>query len=185
MVDLNSMSAAEARLLLAKLSDQQRTVLLLGAQGYTSKEIARKLDIAPVTVDQRFARARLKLGGKDRRDTARIYAAVAAAAGYGPAIYGPSNVAAPHEPDAPSDLSRQSERVVADSEWEESGDQARFFVEFDPGPEQRPNLPFPSKGRLRNELSLKQRLFWIAVISLLGMLALRTAIETMKDLGSF
>lgn len=60
--------------LLSSITQRQRDVLDLVLQHRTSKEIARRLDIAPNTVDQRINAARLKLGARDRAETARMYA---------------------------------------------------------------------------------------------------------------
>lgn len=59
---------------LESVTDRQREVLDLLLQHRTSKEIARELNIAPNTVDQRINAVRDKFGAKDRAETARIYA---------------------------------------------------------------------------------------------------------------
>lgn len=55
------------------LTEKQATVLDLVAHGFTSKEIARRLDLAPRTVDQRVDTVRAKLGGISRADLVRRY----------------------------------------------------------------------------------------------------------------
>jgi DNA-binding CsgD family transcriptional regulator len=57
--------------LVAKLSARQRQCLLLVREGYSSKEIARKLGISPSTVDSHIGTATQLLGFDDRRQAAR------------------------------------------------------------------------------------------------------------------
>lgn len=59
---------------LDSITDRQKAVMDLVLQHRTSKEIARELNIAPNTVDQRINAVREKFGAKDRAETARIYA---------------------------------------------------------------------------------------------------------------
>lgn len=63
-----------AKFILDAITPRQRSVLDLVLEHRTSKEIARELNIAPNTVDQRLNAARDKLGARDRAETARIYA---------------------------------------------------------------------------------------------------------------
>lgn len=64
----------EACACLDSITDRQKEVLDRVLQHRTSKEIARELNIAPNTVDQRINAVRDKLGAKDRAETARLYA---------------------------------------------------------------------------------------------------------------
>lgn len=59
--------------LLDALTDKQREVLTLVAEGMTSKEIARKLAISESAVNQRIEVIRQKLGGMSRAQIARTY----------------------------------------------------------------------------------------------------------------
>lgn len=52
------------------LSERQREVLRLVAQGYSNKEIAQALDLAPETVKTHIARVQTVLGAKNRTDAA-------------------------------------------------------------------------------------------------------------------
>lgn len=56
------------------LTDGQKDCLRLVDQLLTSKEIARRLQISPFTVDQRLDAARRKLGASTRKEAARIFA---------------------------------------------------------------------------------------------------------------
>lgn len=68
------MDPVRAKCVLDAITPRQRSVLDLILEHRTSKEIARELDIAPNTVDQRLNAARTKLNARDRAETARIYA---------------------------------------------------------------------------------------------------------------
>ncbi|MFC4291237.1 response regulator transcription factor [Sphingorhabdus arenilitoris] len=57
-----------------KLTEGQKECLRLVDQLLTSKEIARRLNISPFTVDQRLDAARRKLNAANRKDAARIFA---------------------------------------------------------------------------------------------------------------
>jgi DNA-binding CsgD family transcriptional regulator len=56
------------------LTEKQAEVLPLVRDGLTTKEIARRLNISPHTVDQRIDAARRKLGASTRAEAARVYA---------------------------------------------------------------------------------------------------------------
>lgn len=66
------MSQAE---LIEQLTDKQCEALEGVWQRLSSKEIARRLDISPRSVDQRLDAARRTLGVTDRNEAARLYAA--------------------------------------------------------------------------------------------------------------
>lgn len=55
----------------AELTAVQVNCLRLVADGYTSKEIAQRLGLTPMTVDQYLQRAKKTLGAPDRRTAAR------------------------------------------------------------------------------------------------------------------
>jgi DNA-binding CsgD family transcriptional regulator len=75
---------------LAMVSDKQLEVLDLLLQHMTNKDIARELDIAPVTVEQRIAAIRGKWGTADRNETARLYGQLIGV--YGRPIHGSSGM---------------------------------------------------------------------------------------------
>jgi DNA-binding CsgD family transcriptional regulator len=56
-----------------KLSDRQKQCLELVAHGYTSKQIARQLNLAPSTVDNHVSAALERLGVDSRALAARIF----------------------------------------------------------------------------------------------------------------
>lgn len=55
------------------LTDKQREVLTYVADGLTSKEIARKLDVSESAVNQRIESIRQRLGGMPRSQIARMH----------------------------------------------------------------------------------------------------------------
>jgi len=55
------------------LTPKQREVLRMVAEGLTSKEIARKIDISESAVNQRIETIRQRLGGLPRSQIARLY----------------------------------------------------------------------------------------------------------------
>lgn len=52
----------------SRLSDQERKILRLTARGYTARQIAEKLHLAPKTIENYRARLKEKLGLHDRSD---------------------------------------------------------------------------------------------------------------------
>ncbi|WP_098104404.1 helix-turn-helix transcriptional regulator [Novosphingobium sp. PC22D] len=70
--------------MIERLSAKQVEVLDLLLLHRTTKEIARELAIAPNTVDQRIAGVREKWGTRDRKQTARVYAAALEICGQSP-----------------------------------------------------------------------------------------------------
>ena len=157
-----------------RLTTGQREVLDLGAAGFTSKEIARKLGISSHTVDQRFARARVCFGAADRRDTIRLYRAAILCE---PIVYEPSHlhyftIASPSElpfedpdwldnNDAESQLSKRAMKADASDDW----------------------LPFATRKGQKNELTLTQRIFWLAAIMIFAIIGVRVVLESLLDLS--
>jgi DNA-binding CsgD family transcriptional regulator len=146
----------------ARLSKGQLDCLLLVDQHLSSKEIAAELGISPHTVDQRVRQSLQILGVERRSQAARIVAQYS----------GPYQRLIHQPPYIPAELqSGQSEAAVshqirhADRAGEAGG--AGFLTE------QRPasfwpslQLPFATRSNPRNEMSVGQRLFWIAAIAI-------------------
>ena len=146
----------------ARLSRGQLDCLLLVGQHLSSKEIAAELGISSHTVDQRIRMSLQILGVERRTQAARIVAQHS-----GP--YQRLIHQSPHiEPTPPTD---HSEAAV--------GQQIRHADRAGgvggPGfkTEQRPasfrpflQPPFATRSNPRNEMSVGQRLFWIAAIAI-------------------
>src|SRR6478672_2107529 len=152
----------EIEMRLAKLTRGQLDCLLLVDQHLSSKEIAAELNISPHTVDQRIRQALAILGVERRTQAARIVAQV----------NGPYQRLIHQSPYIPVEAqSGQPKAAVsyqirhADRAGEAGG--AGFLTE------QRPvsvrsslQLPFATRSNPRNEMSVGQRLFWIAAIAI-------------------
>ena len=67
------MNESQASQILEQATDKQVEALDLAASGFTSKQIARELGVAPRTVDQRIDTLRKKCGGIARGDLVRLY----------------------------------------------------------------------------------------------------------------
>ena len=147
---------------LGRLSQGQLDCLLLVDQHLSSKEIAAELNISPHTVDQRIRQALQILGVERRTQAARIVARYRDP--YQRLIHQSPHIEpgpASAEPDAA--VSHQIRH--ADRAGEDGG--AGFITEQRPA-SFRPSLqpPFATRSNPRNEMSVGQRLFWIATIAI-------------------
>ena len=146
----------------ARLTPGQLDCLQLVDQLLSSKEIATELHISPHTVDQRIRQALAILGVERRAQAARIIAQRKGP--YQRLIHQPPYIVGGAEP-------RHSEAAIshqirhADRAGRAGG--AGFLTE------QRPatfwpslQLPFATRSNPRNEMSVGQRLFWIATIAI-------------------
>ena len=152
--------AAAARV--ARLSQGQLECLRLVHEHLSSKEIAVRLGISPHTVDQRVRQSLQILGVERRTHAARLVAEHGAP--YQRLIHQPPYIPAAHK-------SGQSEAAVSHQirhadRAGEVGD-ASFLTEQRPA-SFRPSLqlPFATRSNPRNEMSVGQKLFWIAVIAI-------------------
>jgi DNA-binding CsgD family transcriptional regulator len=146
----------------AKLSPGQLDCLLLVDQHLNSKEIAAELHISPHTVDQRIRQALGILGVERRAQAARVVARYKDP--YQRLIHQSPYI--PAEPQSGHPEAAVSHQIRhADRAGEIGG--AGFLTE------QRPALPwsslqppFATRSNPRNEMSVGQRLFWIAAIAI-------------------
>ena len=145
-----------------KLSGRQLACLRLVAQNRSSKEIAVELGISPHTVDQRIRQALHILGVERRTQAARIVAQV-----NGPyqrlihqSPYIETDAQPSHPEAAVGHQIRHADRAGGAGE-------AGFLTEQRPA-SFRPSLqlPFATRSNPRNEMSVGQRLFWIAAIAI-------------------
>ena len=147
---------------LARLSAGQLDCLLLVDQHLSSKEIAAELHISPHTVDQRIRQALAILGVERRAQAARIVAQKK-----GPyqrlihqSPYIPANEQTGHPEAAVSHQIRHADRAG------EAGG-AGFLTEQRPAsPWSSLQPPYATRSNPRNEMSVGQRLFWIAAIAI-------------------
>jgi DNA-binding CsgD family transcriptional regulator len=151
---------------IARLTPGQLDCLRLVDRHLSSKEIAAQLHISPHTVDQRIRQALAILGVERRAQAARMIALHSRTAEepYQWLIHQPPYIPADeqcgHPEDAVSHQIRHADRA--------GGTGGAGFLT-----EQRPvsvrsslQPPFATRSNPRNEMSVGQRLFWIAVIAI-------------------
>jgi DNA-binding CsgD family transcriptional regulator len=158
----HAVAAREFAERIARLTPGQLDCLRMVDQHLSSKEIAAELNISPHTVDQRVRQALAILGVERRTQAARIVA------GYsGP--YQRLIHQSPHiEPDPRTGHSEAavSYQIRHADRAGEVGD-AGFITEQRPASFRPPlQLPFATRSNPRNEMSVGQRLFWIAAIAI-------------------
>jgi DNA-binding CsgD family transcriptional regulator len=146
----------------ARLTAGQLDCLRLVDQHLNSKEIAAELRISPHTVDQRIRQALGILGVERRTQAARIVAQYSAP--YQRLIHQSPYIPAQPETDHPeAAVSTQIRHADRAGEIGEAG----FLTEQRPA-SFRSSLqpPFATRSNPRNEMSVGQRLFWIATIAI-------------------
>lgn len=158
---------------IAKLTEAQRVCLRMVLMHLSSKDIARELGISPHTVDQRLRMAIQTLGVANRFEAARILARLEAQTPYQSAVYQTPHVA-PQPIHATVDLSdihgvRQVNEAYHGSAVRE--EQIAFRTPAFATGGGFINLPIPTPGRERNDLSIVQRLSWIVSIAIGSALA--------------
>jgi DNA-binding CsgD family transcriptional regulator len=147
---------------IARLSPGQLDCLLLVDQLLSSKEIAAELKISPHTVDQRIRQALAILGVERRAHAARVVARYKGP--YQRLIHQSPYIVGDTQPGHPeAAVSNQIRHADRAGEAGEAG----FLTEQRPA-SFRPSLqlPFATRSNPRNEMSVGQRLFWIATIAI-------------------
>lgn len=146
----------------ARLTAGQLDCLLLVDQHLNSKEIAAELGISPHTVDQRIRQALQILGVERRAQAARL---VALSNGpYQRLIHQSPYI--PAEPQTSQPEAAVGHQIRHADRAGRAGD-ASFLTEQRPAsfwPSLQP--PFATRSNPRNEMSVGQRLFWIAAIAI-------------------
>jgi DNA-binding CsgD family transcriptional regulator len=146
----------------ARLTKGQLDCLLLVDQHLSSKEIAAELNISPHTVDQRVRQALQILGVERRTQAARIVARFQEP--YQRLIHQSPHIEPKPNPSEPqAAVSHQIRHADRAGEAGEAG----FLTEQRPA-SFRSSLqpPFATRSNPRNEMSVGQRLFWIAAIAI-------------------
>jgi len=159
--DLRSTEDA-IRARIARLTDGQLDCLRLVDQHLSSKEIAAELRISPHTVDQRIRQALHTLGVERRTQAARLVAQFSGP--YQRLIHQTPHIEALNEPGHP-DAAASIQIRHADRAGKVGG--AGFLTEQRPAsfwPSLQP--PVATRSNPRNEMSVGQRLFWIAAIAI-------------------
>jgi DNA-binding CsgD family transcriptional regulator len=153
---------ADIRRRVERLSSGQLDCLRLVDQHWSSKEIAAELNISPHTVDQRIRQALQILGVERRTQAARLVAQHS-----GPyqrlihqSPYIEHTSPTGHPEAAVSHQIRHAGRAGGIGE-------AGFLTEQRPASFRSSlQLPFATRSNPRNEMSVGQRLFWIAAIAI-------------------
>jgi DNA-binding CsgD family transcriptional regulator len=147
---------------LAHLTPGQLDCLRLVDQHLSSKEIATELGISPHTVDQRIRQSLHILGVERRTQAARIVAQHGGE--YQRLIHQPPHIPADDESGQPeaavSNQIRHADRAgkVGRAGFVTEQRPASFWPSLQP--------PFATRSNPRNEMSVGQRLFWIAAIAI-------------------
>jgi DNA-binding CsgD family transcriptional regulator len=146
----------------ARLTSGQLDCLRLVDQHLSSKEIAAELCISPHTVDQRIRQALAILGVERRAQAAR---AVSHCCGPYQRLIHQSPYIETKAPEGHSEAAVSHQIRHADRAGEAGS--AGFLTEQRPA-YSRPSLPLPfaTRSNPRNEMSVGQRLFWIAGIAI-------------------
>ena len=146
----------------ARLSAGQLDCLLLVDQHLNSKEIAAELGISPHTVDQRIRQALQILSVERRAQAARLVAQTKGP--YQRLIHQSPYI--PAEPKTSQPEAAVGHQIRHADRAGRAGD-ASFLTEQRPAsfwPSLQP--PFATRSNPRNEMSVGQRLFWIAAIAI-------------------
>lgn len=148
---------------LAKLTSGQIDCLRLVDAHLSSKEIAARLNISPHTVDQRVRQSLHILGVERRAQAARLVAQHGGDA-YQRLIHQSPYIEAPG---AAADASGAIGTQIRHADRAGGAGTAGFLTEQRPA-DLRPflQLPFATRSNPRNEMSVGQRLFWIAAIAM-------------------
>lgn len=154
-----------------KLTEGQRACLRLVYARWEIKEIARKLGIAPVTVNQRLAAARRVLGTARSADAARMLAAHEQGTVYTPPIYRPDDLAEQPVPALAPGHTGESEGTATPAPVQPEAGQRGI------------QWPFATADRPRNQLTVPQRLVWMVVIAAGSMIAFGVMVSGMETLG--
>ena len=144
-----------------RLSVGQLDCLRLVNEHLSSKEIATELDISPHTVDQRIRGALHILGVERRSQAARV---VAQYGGEYQRLIHQSPHIEPSANDSHPDAAIRFQIRHADRAGRVFG--GGFNTEQKPAARPFLQLPFTTRSNPRNEMSVGQRLFWIAAIAI-------------------
>ena len=164
---------------IARLTAGQLDCLRLVNEHLSSKEIAARLGISPHTVDQRIRQSLQILGVERRAQAARLVAEHERP--YQRLIHQPPYIPVDPKPGQPEAAVSHQIRH-ADRAGEAGG--TSFLTE------QRPvsfwsslQLPFATRSNPRNDLSVGQRLFWIAAIAVGAAFSAGMYLAGLESLG--
>jgi DNA-binding CsgD family transcriptional regulator len=168
------------------LTEMQRQCLRLVILHFSSKDIARELNLSPHTVDNHVKAAMQKLGAVSRFEAARIYAAHdvtqnanderRSLTSQRSALAKPST----DDPSTPSPDDRLSDLVNGGSSYQ--GKPVVAFPAYPNDPRRQRLLPLPRVWGEENKLSVGQRLFWIAALTAMICLSIGAVLASLRAL---
>lgn len=148
-----------------KLTARQRDCLRLVLRHMQSKEIGRQLGISPMTVDNHFRSAIQTLGVANRLEAARLLEAYEREGTDEPShrltsqpqrVVSRADTPIMRSPAVVGDRQEESVSALREDQVPYRTFNDASFVNFP--------LPVPTRGKPRNDLTITQRLFWIAVL---------------------
>jgi DNA-binding CsgD family transcriptional regulator len=168
---------------ISRLTTRQRDCLRLVLHHKQSKEIGRELGISPMTVDNHFRSAIQTLGVSNRVEAARLLESYERLE--------PSQRLTSQPPPVVSALETPIMRtpaIVGEGQMDGTSalreDQVPYRTYREAGFYDFP-LPVPTRGKPRNDLTIAQRLFWIAALIFgmgLGAGALLSGFAALTDI---
>lgn len=144
---------------IAKLTEAEKEVLWLFLRTAAMEDIARQIERTPVAIEQRFARARTKLGVRRTLDAAHMLARVEHEKAVSLGVYAKSDVA-----DYPS---------AAASSPSSEGSHPTWLRRL-----------FPTEGRPWNALPASVRLGWIAAGLMVALVSTLLTISLQQGVSS-
>lgn len=144
MMDVLKPMEFEGQNAIERLSKRQRECVRLVGQGFTSKEIARRINVSPSTVDNHIRSALVRLGMNSRMEAARGLRAI----------------------EAP-----ETDMIGSCDGVGETTGRLNHLAQPDV-PHQRHPLRLPPLGGERNALSLQRRFFHVGQVALLAVMSL-------------
>lgn len=164
------------------LNAGQRDCLRLVLLYMSSKQIARKLDISPHTVDQRIKVAMRLLGLSTRVEAAQALAAYEQNQPYQPLVYQAPDIAASSDPVTLLPLTEYGEMAEREHIEYRVSDVALDYVHIPLNPRSH-NWPFPSYLGERNDLTYIKRFGWICAIAAIAGLSFGMILAGLDALG--
>lgn len=158
---------------IGSLSPQQQTCLKLTAQLYSAKEIARKLAISDSTVEGYLAEATRRLGARNKREAARIYAAFEEDI-CPPEILGKdfSRLAKPAR--MPFSSVNQGGAARSDKAFQFENNNVQYVADG--------RFHFLRRERRNNDLTSRQRLVWILAVAVVAAILFMSSITIIDSL---
>ncbi len=164
------------------LSSGQIACLAYVAENFTSKEIARKLDVTSHAIDERVRQILGKLGVSSRREAGRMFKDSPQWPHYQRLIDQPSQV----EATAKAALEASSSGAAAPTTAVSAGEEEQAFWRTGDGRKRASlsiPLPFPTERGQRNTLGTGERIMWIVAIAIFSALAFGAVASALQGIS--